>query len=201
MERLTATLAEPLASDFARFKKTPGGTGTRFVGMLGAKAATATKLGGRVNALEAEDQRLRDQLATLAARTAAPDLQQLRADYAREAADFEAERDSWRRERAIWADRQAAADDALQATARETARLQAELDTLRESRDSVVQALVATAADAFTQEIDRRVGEKAWALLVRYGGAAAADAYWRDATRQLREAPRGAAGCATIVVR
>ena len=168
LERLTANLADAMAREFARFKKTPGGTGTRFIALLGARAAEATQLRADKHALTADNQQLRNQVAALLARTAAPDVDGQRATFQREAADIAAERESWQRERAGWAEEQKRRDAALLATADELARLQTLVDALTANWDALLKRFLEVATAGVPEAIERRAEARSWAHCVAH---------------------------------
>ena len=165
LERLTANLADAMAREFARFKKTPGGTGTRFIALLGARAAEATQLRADKHALTADNQQLRNQVAALLARTAAPDVDGQRATFQREAADIAAERESWQRERAGWAEEQKRRDAALLATADELARLQTLVDALTANWETLLQQFLEVATAGVPEAIEARAKDVAWSYV------------------------------------
>lgn len=153
MERISATLPAELDADWRRFHRA-GGSGTEYVRGFVERAGQATA--ARVEA------------AQWRARAQAPDLEQLRADYAREAADIEAERDSWRREKAGWADEQREHDAALLATADELARLQTLVDALTANWDALLKRFLEVATAGVPEAIERRAEARSWAHCVAH---------------------------------
>lgn len=141
MKRISATLPAWLDGEWQRFNRS-GGSGTDYVRDLAERAR-------RADAARADAARW-----MVAAQD--PDLQRLRADYQREAADFEAEREAHDRERAGWVAEQQSADEALQLTLGQVAEASATLDVLRAAVSDVVAALADAAAKAARDEIARR---------------------------------------------